>query len=121
MIYLMLTVLYYLGSKNEIIPDTRKRPWNILSKIYPNLNNTIGDYYIKIKNNKQNIKLKLNEKASTSGEASGTGVKFLSSDPKVLINKLNISLAEKKAGNNYVFDEISAISDELRRSGVLTL
>jgi len=51
----------------------------------------------------------------------GTGVKFLSSDPKVLMNKLQILLAENKAGNNNVFNEISAISDELRRSGVLSL
>jgi len=54
----------------------------------------------------------------------GTGiksVKFLSSNPKVLINKLKILLAEKDAGNNNVFDEISAIADELRRTGVLSL
>jgi len=30
-------------------------------------------------------------------------------------------LAEKSAGNNNVFDEVSAISDELSRSGVLSL
>jgi len=55
---------------------------------------------------------------------SGTGfksVQLLSSDPKVLMNKLKIFLAEKKAGNNNVFNEISAISDELRRSGALTM
>jgi len=46
---------------------------------------------------------------------------LLSSDPKELINRLNILLSEKKAGNNNVFDEISAISDELRRAGVLPL
>ena len=46
---------------------------------------------------------------------------FISSDPKVLINKLNILLAEKQAGNNNVFNEISAISDELRRNGILSL
>jgi len=54
----------------------------------------------------------------------GTGiksVKCLSSNPKVLMNKLKILLAEKDAGNNNVFDEISAIADELRRTGVLSL
>jgi len=55
---------------------------------------------------------------------SGSGIKsieFMSSDPKVLMNKLKIILAEKSAGNNYVFNEISAIADELRRSGALTI
>jgi len=57
-------------------------------------------------------------------EHSGTGincVKFLPSNPKVLMNKLKILLAERDAGNNNVFDEISAIADELRRTGVLSL
>ena len=48
-------------------------------------------------------------------------VKFLSSDPRELINKLNILIAETRAGNNNVFDEISAIVDELRRLGHLTI
>jgi len=39
----------------------------------------------------------------------------------VKLNILNILLSEKKAGNNNVFDEISAISDELRRAGVMSL
>jgi len=43
------------------------------------------------------------------------------SDPKVLLDKLKILLAQKDAGNNNVFIEISAISDELRRNGVLSL
>jgi len=37
------------------------------------------------------------------------------------LNKLKILLAEKDAGNNNVFDEISAIADALRRTGVLSL
>jgi len=61
------------------------------------------------------------EAAKSLAVHSDTGVKFLSSDPKVFMNKLKILFAEKKAGNNNVFDEISAISDELRRSGVLSL
>jgi len=36
------------------------------------------------------------------------------------MNKLKI-LAERDAGNNNVFDKISAIADELRRTGVLSL
>jgi len=48
-------------------------------------------------------------------------VTFLSSDPQELINKLNILIAEKKAGNNNVFNKIRAIVDELRRLGYLTI
>jgi len=64
--------------------------------------------------------------AKQNAEAShlGTGiksVKSLPSYPKILMNKLKIFLAERDAGNNNVFDEISAIADELRRTGVLSL
>jgi len=55
---------------------------------------------------------------------SGSGIKlvrFLSSDPKILMNRLKILLAEKSVGNNNVFSEISAISDELRRIGALSI
>ncbi len=48
-------------------------------------------------------------------------VKFLSSDPQELFNKLNILIAEKEAGNNNVLNEASAITDELRRLGFLTI
>jgi len=45
----------------------------------------------------------------------------MSSDSKVLINRLKILLAEINAGNNNVFNEISAISDKLRRSGAFLI
>lgn len=51
----------------------------------------------------------------------GTGVKFLTSNVKVLINELNRLLGSFTAGNNNVFNEISAITDELRRKGVLNI
>lgn len=51
----------------------------------------------------------------------GKGIKFLSSDPKELLKKLNILIAEKKAGNNNVLNEISAIADELRRMGIFNI
>jgi len=37
------------------------------------------------------------------------------------MNKLKILLAEKSAGNNNVFSEISAIADELRLNGGLSI
>jgi len=55
---------------------------------------------------------------------SGTGIKlvrFLSSDPKTLMNRLKILLAEKSAENNNVFNKISAIADELRRIVALSM
>ena len=56
---------------------------------------------------------------ATSGK--GTGVKFLTSNAKVLVNELNRLLGSFKAGNNGVFNEIAAITDELRRKGVLNI
>ena len=53
--------------------------------------------------------------------AKGTGVKFLTSNVKVLVNELNRLLGSFKAGNNGVFNEIAAITDELRRKGVLNI
>jgi len=37
------------------------------------------------------------------------------------MNRLKILLAEKSAGNNNVFSEISVIADELRRIGALLM
>ena len=51
----------------------------------------------------------------------GTGVKFLTSNVEVLTNELNRLLGSFTAGNNNVFNEISAITDELRRKGVLNI
>jgi len=93
-------LLNYLISHN-ITPDKRSYPWIIIK-------------------NKTNFFNEL-DTAKRHAATTGTGVKFLSSDPKVIMNKLKILLAEKKAGNNNVFNEISAISQELRRSGVLSL
>ena len=56
---------------------------------------------------------------ATSGK--GAGVKFLTSNVKVLVNDLNRLLGSFKAGNNGTFNEIAAITDELRRKGVLNI
>jgi len=63
----------------------------------------------------------LNKYYPTAKAFKGKGVRFLSSDPKTLMDRLKILLAEKSAGNNNVFDENSAIADELRRSGALSM
>jgi len=57
----------------------------------------------------------------TSAPQSGKGVAFLSSDPNELFKKLNILIAEKEAGHTNVLNEASAIVDELRRLGLLTI
>jgi len=51
----------------------------------------------------------------------GCRVNFLSTDPNELFNKLQILIAEKEAGNNNVLNEASAITDELRRQGHLSI
>jgi len=108
-------VISMQGSKlliNYIIKNNPKinkssNPWVLINKNMPNY---FEDLAI----------AKLNAEQSHLGTGIKS-VKFLPSDPKIIMNKLKILLAEKSAGNNNVFDEISAIADELRRTGVLSL
>jgi len=65
----------YLITHN-ITPDKRTYPWKI---IYTKTN-----FFNKL------------DTAKIHAATTGTGVKFLSSDPKVLMNKLKILLAEKR-------------------------
>jgi len=51
----------------------------------------------------------------------GTGVKFLTGDVNVLLNELNRLLGSFVAENSNIFNEIAAITDELRRKGVLNI
>ena len=50
---------------------------------------------------------------------SGTGLKFLSSDPNALINRFDLLFSSKKAGHTGVRNEIVSILDELKRQGVI--
>jgi len=82
-------------------------PWKIINEDMP-------EFFNELAIAKQNVE------PTHSGIGIKT-VKCLPSDPKVLMNKLKIFLAERDAGNNNVFNEISANADELRRTGVLSL
>jgi len=68
-------LMNYLISHN-ITPDKRAYPWRIT-------------------NSRKNVFNEL-DTAKRHAATKGTGVEFLSSDPKVLMNKLEILLAEKK-------------------------
>ena len=57
------------------------------------------------------------EKAYT--EETGSGLKFLSSDPNALIERFDLLFSSKKAGHTGVRNEIVSILDELKRQGVL--
>ena len=50
---------------------------------------------------------------------SGTGLKFLSSDPNALIDRFDLLLSSQKAGHTGVRNEIISILDELKRQGVI--
>ena len=50
---------------------------------------------------------------------SGTGLKFLSSDPNALIDRFDLLFSSKKAGHTGVRNEIISILDELKRQGVI--
>ena len=52
-------------------------------------------------------------------EYEGMGVVFLSGDPNVLLERLDLLLASQKPGNTGVRNELVSICDELKRQGVL--
>ena len=52
---------------------------------------------------------------------SGTGLKFLSSDPNALIDRFDLLFSSKKAGHTGVKNEIVSILDELKRQGVINI
>ena len=53
---------------------------------------------------------------------SGKGItQFITSHSGELMKKLDVLMSEFKTGNNNVFNEIGAITDELRRQGVLEI
>ena len=49
----------------------------------------------------------------------GKGTVIMSSDPNVLLKRLDLLLASQKAGNTGVGNELVSICDELKRQGVL--
>ena len=52
---------------------------------------------------------------------SGTGLKFLSSDPNALIDRFDLLFSSQKAGHTGVRNEIISILDELKRQGVIKI
>ena len=52
-------------------------------------------------------------------EYEGKGVKFISSDPYALLERLDLLLASQKAGHTGVRNELVSICNELKRQGVL--
>lgn len=92
--------LAYLESVNYV-HDLSKFPFTVIREVNPK-------FYNEIETRKKEVRGK------------GLTTTFLSSDPKELLKKLNILVAEKEAGNTNIVTEASAITDELRRLGVLT-
>ena len=52
-------------------------------------------------------------------EYEGKGVVVIPSDPNALLERLDLLLASKEAGNTGVVNELVSICDELKRQGVL--
>ena len=52
---------------------------------------------------------------------SGTGLKFLSSDPNALIDRFDLLFSSQKAGHSGVRNEIVSILDELKRQGIINV
>ena len=49
----------------------------------------------------------------------GKGTVIMPSDPNALLERLDLLLASKKAGNTGVGNELVSICDELKRQGIL--
>jgi len=84
--------------------DLNRYPYTVIKRVNPDLYNEVKEL------RKQKM-----------GKGCRSNVKFLSSDPNELFKKLHILIAEKEAGNNNVLNEASAITDELRRLGLLSV
>lgn len=54
-------------------------------------------------------------------QCSGSSIKFLSNNKENLVKELFRLLGSYKSGNKGVYNELNAVVDELRRSGVLTI
>ena len=52
---------------------------------------------------------------------SGTGLKFLSSDPNALIDRFDLLFSSQNAGHSGVRNEIISILDELKRQGIINI
>ena len=52
---------------------------------------------------------------------SGTGLKFLSSDPNALIDRFDLLFSSQNAGHTGVRNEIISILDELKRQGIINI
>lgn len=63
-------------------------------------------------------RMNITEKDGKDKNVTGTGFKFLPSDPNQLVNRHKILFSEMKSGNTNVFNELQAISDELLRLGI---
>jgi hypothetical protein len=100
------TLFNYLVVNDKINIKKSKNPWKQVDSIYPG--------FVKAVKNAR--------KHGSSELATGEGLtKFLPSNPNVLFKRLEVLLAEKKAGNNNVMEEATEIADELRRKGILSI
>ena len=112
-----LDVLYhYLVVNKSIDIDKRYYPW----KHFKDIDNTFIDR-VRVERGETTGYGLCKCKRRSELVSKGKGVRFLPSDPNKLVKRLNILLAEKEAGNNNVFEEVSAIADELRRLGLMNI
>ena len=115
----------YLRKNHDVEVKASANPWRKINAVDPDFVSTLRKARIsdaKHPHTGKGITFAQQSPFGTSiARQSRFGVKFLSSNPKELFNKLNILIAEKEAGNTNVLDEASAIVDELRRLGLLTI
>jgi predicted Zn-ribbon and HTH transcriptional regulator len=106
----MRQLLIFHLADNDIKINKSANPWKIIKQIDENFFNEV-----ELRRQAQEGKF------GTGLCKCGTGIQFLPSDPKKLVKRLNILVAEKEAGNNNVMEEVTAIADELRRKGLMNI
>ena len=74
---------------------------------------------IKIQKEEEYKEFEEPDKDDPTPGTSGTGLKFLSSDPNALIDRFDLLFSSQKAGHTGVRNEIISILDELKRQGII--
>jgi hypothetical protein len=109
-------VLRDFMSTNRISIDLRKHPWDIVKRLDPEY-----AHQLKLAKTGHGFSRKKKVGGCSCSTSPASTTSFLTSDPSQLTKRLNILIAENLAGNNNVLGEVSAICDELRRKGLLSI
>ena len=118
--YQQLVILTNTAYRNN--DPTQNKPKSSVSKKWKNI---IKPIWEAIKQQKEEeykeFEEEYEEDEDPKPSTSGTGLKFLPTDPNALIDRFDLLFSSKKAGHTGVKNEIVAILDELKRQKVINV